>query len=137
MEAEGVNLVDYAPVSCTIMEARPEYFRGAPEAYAWGWGIDVSAAHAWFGEKNCQSENDFSAWKRKYRRIQAGRCFVVYVRLTDQYASRGLFRDVFLNFYHEWRMGLPSETVYAFRIKITKDETGKNWDYMKLVLPLR
>lgn len=126
MEAEGVNLVDYAPLSCSVLEVRPEYFRDMPGAFAWGWGLNVPE------EGECDPLSD----KKEYQRIRAGRCFVIYDRLTDQYASQGLLRDKFLNYYHEWKTGVPVGTVYAFRIKVTKDETGKTWDYMKMILPL-
>lgn len=124
METDGVNLIEYAPASCSVLELKPEYLGGDITAFSWGHGIR-------------DGENTrFLQGKKGFRKVEAGRMFTAYMSIGGNYASEGTLIPKFLEQYNQFRKGIPENPVYGFRLKITFEEDGKTRDYFRMMLPL-
>lgn len=124
LSSDGINLTDYAPESSSSLQISPEYFAGNIQAFSWGHGI--------FTEPGTDTFKD----KKGFLFVPAGRAFVLYLRLTGNYASQGFLAQEFLKLYREYSTKLPTGTAYGLRLKITHDEDGNEQDYFKIFLPL-
>ena len=123
MEASGINLIEYAPESYSVLELLPEYFWGKKDLFSWGHGIFV------------ESGNDWIAGREGFEKISGGRVFTVYLQIGGPYASQGTIRDEFLKYYHQFRKGFPESAVYGFRLKISVNENGESSDCFRFLLP--
>ena len=124
LETDGINLIEYAPKSCSVLELKPGYLKGDLSAFSWGHGIPVD------------EEKDWMQGKKGFRKIEGGRMFTVYLGLEGKYASRGSLIRSFLEKYNEFRKGVPEKSVYGFRLRITFGENGNTKDYFRMMLPL-
>ncbi len=124
METDGVNLVEYAPKSSSVLEFTPEYLGGDITAFSWGHGILQDKSTDWL------------QGKKGFQKIDGGRMFTAYMCLGGKYASEGTLVSEFLKQYNQFQKGLPENPVYGFRLKITLGEDGETRDYFRMMLPL-
>lgn len=122
MEVSGVNLIEYAPESYSVLELSPEYFDGERDRFSWGHGIFV------------ERDNDWLKDREGFEKISGGRMFAVYMKLGGPYASQGIVKDEFLQYYHRFCGGFPKSAVYGFRLKISVDENGESRDCFRFLL---
>lgn len=124
MVSDGVNLTDYAPRAKSVVWLDQEYLANGGDSFSWGQGILM------------RPDEDWMEGKKGFRHQPAGRAFVMYVCMTGRYVSDGRLAEEIRRVYREYREELPPGDGYGVRIKITHDEEGNDWNYLKIVIPL-
>ena len=81
-----------------------------------------------------------NVWSRQkgYTRIKGGRAFVLYLKITGPYASEGVLQKKIRKIYRKFQQDakIPGDA-YCVRIKITHDEEGNDWNYLKIYILLK
>lgn len=127
--SDGINFMDYAPVSKSVLKIKKESLNDAKmQKNQFSWGQAVIASR--------MEEEQVSLKDRKgYEYIKGGRAFVLYLKLTGPYASEGVLQEKIREIYGQFQKEVPSDA-YGIRIKITHDEDGNDWNYLKIYIPL-
>ena len=85
-------------------------------------------------------EKNENVWSRQkgYTRIKGGRAFVLYLKITGPYASEGVLQKKIRKIYRKFQQDakIPGDA-YCVRIKITHDEEGNDWNYLKIYILLK
>ena len=91
----------------------------------------------WYIEDIEKNENVWSRQKG-YTRIKGGRAFVLYLKITGPYASEGVLQKKIRKIYRKFQQDakIPGDA-YCVRIKITHDEEGNDWNYLKIYILLK
>lgn len=117
--SDGINFMDYTPASKSILKIGREEF---------SWGQTVKASYL-------EEEQVRVKGKEGYEYVKGGRAFVVYLKMTGPYASEGTLQDKIREIYRQFRDEDHADA-YCVRIKITHDEEGNDWNYLKVYIPL-
>lgn len=146
--SDGINFMDYAPISKSVLkiskdsmnsaemgtnpgmdrnqDRQPDDGRERENEFSWGQVVIASR----------MEEEHVSLKERKgYEYIKGGRAFVLYLKMTGPYASEGILPVKIREIYSEFQKEIPSDA-YGVRIKITHDEEGNDWNYLKIYIPL-
>lgn len=132
LESDGINFMDYAPESKSVLKISRESLNGIENRFSWGQAVRAEyiedkekCGNAWSGQKG-------------YSRIKGGRAFVFYLKITGAYASDGILQKKIREIYREFQqdMDVPGDA-YCVRIKITHDEEGNDWNYLKIYILLK
>ena len=64
--------------------------------------------------------------------------FVLYLKITGPYASEGVLQKKIRKIYRKFQQDakIPGDA-YCVRIKITHDEEGNDWNYLKIYILLK
>ena len=109
-----------------------ESLNGTENQFSWG-----QAVRAEYIEDIEKNENVWSRQKG-YTRIKGGRAFVLYLKITGPYASEGVLQKKIRKIYRKFQQDakIPGDA-YCVRIKITHDEEGNDWNYLKIYILLK
>ena len=68
----------------------------------------------------------------------AGSNIVLYLKITGPYASEGVLQKKIRKIYRKFQQDakIPGDA-YCVRIKITHDEEGNDWNYLKIYILLK
>lgn len=124
LEAGGINLMDYAPKTMAVAILDREYMEGGEQNFSWGQSVAFSGRQPIFervSELKC---------------LAPKKIFVTYRRYTGSFIAGGEMAEDIRKAFHEYVPVFP-EHVYAFRIKITHDKDGNDWNYLKIIVPLK
>lgn len=132
LESDGINFMDYAPESKSVLKISRESLNGTENQFSWG-----QAVRAEYIEDIEKNENVWSRQKG-YIRIKGGRAFVLYLKITGPYASEGVLQKKIRKIYRKFQQDakIPGDA-YCVRIKITHDEEGNDWNYLKIYILLK
>lgn len=132
LESDGINFMDYAPESKSVLKISRESLNGTENQFSWG-----QAVRAEYIEDIEKNENVWSRQKG-YTRIKGGRAFVLYLKITGPYASEGVLQKKIRKIYRKFQQDakIPGDA-YCVRIKITHDEEGNDWNYLKIYILLK
>lgn len=120
----SVNIMDYAPRTMGVAILERDYLRGGRQQFSWGQSVSYMERQPLFEENP-----DFI-------RLEPKKVFVVYRRYTGRYIASGEMAADIRRLFHEYAPVFPDHA-YAFRIKITHDQEGNDWNYFKIVVPLK
>lgn len=121
---DPVNLMDYAPETTDVLILKREYVEGGEKNFSWGKSVKFPE------EESCLEG------KKEYIRFAPKKVFTAYRKYTGSYVANGeMARDV-RRLFREYSSELPADA-YAFRLKIVHDEHGIEWNYFKIVIPLK
>lgn len=120
----SVNIMDYAPKAMGVAILEREYLEGGEQKFSWGQSVSFPKRQPLF-----EVNPDFI-------RLEPKKVFVTYKRYTGPYIAGGEMANDIRRTFHEFLPVFPDHA-YAFRIKITHDEEGNDWNYFKVILPLK
>ena len=118
--------------SKSVLKISRESLNGTENQFSWG-----QAVRAEYIEDIEKNENVWSRQKG-YTRIKGGRAFVLYLKITGPYASEGVLQKKIRKIYRKFQQDakIPGDA-YCVRIKITHDEEGNDWNYLKIYILLK
>ena len=97
LESDGINFMDYAPESKSVLKISRESLNGTENQFSWG-----QAVRAEYIEDIEKNENVWSRQKG-YTRIKGGRAFVLYLKITGPYASEGVLQKKIRKIYRKFQ----------------------------------
>lgn len=124
LAADAVNIMDYAPKTMAVAILDKKYMEGGEPEFSWGQSLS-------FSERQPLFENML-----QYTCIAPEKIFITYRRYTGAYIANGEMAEDLRTVFHQYAQVFPDH-VYAFRIKITHDEEGRDWNYFKILVPLK
>ena len=122
IETGGINLAEDIPKSKSVVYLSREYLNGGKQEFSWG-----------IGEFADSEIPEMEAAGISH--VKKGRAFVTYMRLTGPYVSNGEMAVKVRKVFRQYGDEFP-EAAYGVRVKITHDEEGNDWNYMKIFVPL-
>lgn len=124
LATDALNIMDYAPETTALVALDREYMEGGEKKYSWGQSLSFAKKQPLFEEHP------------EFMSLSPGKVFIAYRRYTGHFVSTGAMAEDIRTVFHEYAPVFP-DSVYAFRIKITRDEDGNDWHYFKIVVPLK
>lgn len=124
LAADAVNIMDFAPKTMAVAILNRNYLEGGEQEFSWGQSLGFRERQPSFE----QMENFICLAPRKV--------FVTYQKYTGAFIANGEMAEDIRRIFHEYAPVFPDHA-YAFRIKITHDEKGNDWNYFKIVVPLK
>ena len=114
LESDGINFMDYAPESKSVLKISRESLNGTENQFSWG-----QAVRAEYIEDIEKNENVWSRQKG-YTRIKGGRAFVLYLKITGPYASEGVLQKKIRKIYRKFQQDakIPGDA-YCVRINMS------------------
>ncbi|MEI3335708.1 MAG: MerR family DNA-binding transcriptional regulator [Dorea longicatena] len=115
LESDGINFMDYAPESKSVLKISRESLNGTENQFSWG-----QAVRAEYIEDIEKNENVWSRQKG-YTRIKGGRAFVLYLKITGPYASEGVLQKKIRKIYRKFQKQRCTSPDYFFYFFDTED----------------
>lgn len=122
----NINFIDYSPLCKTVVCLKKEYFEGDFNEFAWGLGVMEDAI----------PQKDVLETERDLLYVQSKRSFVTYLRMTGKYVSDGSIAQAIREQYRKYSIDKLKTDVFGIRVKITHDEKGNDWNYLKIIVPI-
>lgn len=124
LASDSINIMDFAPRTESFVVLYREYLEGVQQRYSWGQSLSFDERQPAFEENP-----DFFCLAPK-------KIFVTYQKYTGHFVSDDRMKENIREVFQEYSAAFPDHA-YAFRIKITHDEAGKDWHYFKIIVPLK
>lgn len=124
LEVGGVNIMDYAPRITAVAVLSREYMEGGEQEFSWGQSVSFPERKSLFEQIP------------EFIRLAPKKVFVTYRRYTGPFIASGEMAEDIRAVFHQFGAEF-SDHVYAFRIKITHDTQGNDWNYFKIIVPLK
>ncbi|WP_125140562.1 MerR family transcriptional regulator [Clostridium transplantifaecale] len=121
---DALNIMDYAPETTAVVTLDREYMEGGEKKYSWGQSLSFMEEQPVFEEHP------------EFISLSPKKVFIAYRRYTGHFVSNGAMAEDIRMAFHEYAPNFP-DSVYAFRIKITRGGDGTDWHYFKIVVPLK
>lgn len=121
---DPVNMMDFAPRTTDVVVLRRSYLEGGDQQFSWGKSIYCAEPEPVF-------EN-----AERITRLAPRKAFTAFRRYTGGYVADGRMAEDIRGLFHEYGAVFPGDA-YCFRVKITHDEEGRDWNYFKIVVPLK
>lgn len=121
---DSVNIMNYAPRTMSMVLLKQSYLNGGPQAFSWGQSVT-------FPQEQAELEG-----RPEFIRLTADRAFVAYRKYTGPYVANGELAEDLRSMFLAYASEIPGD-VYAFRLKVVHDGQGNDWNYFKIVVPLR
>lgn len=129
---DSVNIMDFAPGTKSVAILSRSFLEGGEPEFSWGQSVSVPRDEdSRGGGMRALFENQSG-----YTRFAPKKAFVTYRRYTGFFVSNGEMAEDLRNSFHEYAPAFPGDA-YAFGIKIVHDEEGRDWNYFKIVVPLK
>lgn len=123
LAADTVNIMDYAPKTMAVAVLDKDYMAGGEQKFSWGQSLCFLERQPIFEQMD------------EYICLAPKKVFVTYRRYTGAFIANGEMAEDLRDVFHQYTQEFPDH-VYAFRIKITHDEEGRDWNYFKVLVPL-
>ena len=124
LAADTVNIMDYAPQTMSVARLDKSYMEGGEQNFSWGQGLLLSQPLPPLEQV------------AEVQRIAPKKVFTTYRKYTGHYIADGTMAEDLRTVFHQYAREFPDH-VYAFRIKITHDKEGNDWNYFKILIPLK
>lgn len=124
LATDTVNIMDYAPRTMNVAMLNRSYMEGGEPEFSWGQSLSFPERQPLFEQMS------------EFVRLEPKKLFVAYRSYTGNFIADGEMAEDVRRIFHEYAPVFPDH-VYAFRIKITHDNEGRDWNYFKIVVPLK
>lgn len=124
LSSDPINIMDFAPETMAVAVLHRNYLEGGEQEFSWGQSLSFPQRQPLFDQMD------------RFICLAPKKVFVTYRRYTGAFIAGGEMAEDIRKAFHEFAPVFPDHA-YAFRIKITHDEAGNDWNYFKVIVPLK